>query len=293
MRYYLFLVPIAILGINTLFFQANSSADSIFKESYHLKWGQDRRFLSDAIIVVPSSTRPADANDYNVLAEQQRKSGDDYAALASYNKAIQLNSTYADYYNNRGSLKMGQIINDLPGALTDFNMAIRINPRHYYAHRNRGTVNAALKDFKGAVKDYTIVIGIDGWGVYRGETYLWRGRIKANNLNDFSGALEDYNMAISLSSYSHDLGEYYNTRGILKYNNLNDINGALEDYNVAIEKSNYFAYYNRGLLKKDKLKDRSGAIDDFRQAARKFREIGDEKWTKESVSKLRELGAIE
>ncbi|MFA9201943.1 MAG: tetratricopeptide repeat protein [Candidatus Nanopelagicaceae bacterium] len=70
---------------------------------------------------------------------------------------------------------------------------------------------------------------------------------------------------------------------------------ALADYNKAISLNPKLAsaYYNRGLLKFQKLNDRTGAIQDFRQAARLFREQGNNQGYQLAIKSLQALGATE
>lgn len=62
-------------------------------------------------------------------------------------------------YNNRGLARKG--LNDLAGAVADYEQALKINPNYMYAYYNRGNVREELGDFDGAVADYTKVIEMD------------------------------------------------------------------------------------------------------------------------------------
>jgi tetratricopeptide (TPR) repeat protein len=75
----------------------------------------------------------------------------------------------------------------------------------------------------------------------------------------------------------------------------NDDKGALADYDTAISinPQDPDTYYVRGILKAKKLKDSAGAIEDFRQAAKLYRQKGNQEWLKNSISRLEELGAKE
>ena len=65
-------------------------------------------------------------------------------ALFDYNKAIEINPRYANYYNNRGDniqIKLGILLSDLgrkEEALIDYNKAIEINPKYVNAYNKRG-----------------------------------------------------------------------------------------------------------------------------------------------------------
>ena len=78
-----------------------------------------------------------------------------------------------------------------------------------------------LKDYKGAIADYTKVIELAPNNI---NSYYNRGTSKAN-LKDYKGAIADYTKAIELSP--NFAAAYYN-RGINKYY-LKDIIGACKD----------------------------------------------------------------
>jgi tetratricopeptide (TPR) repeat protein len=285
----------AIVLVEIMLVQTVTQANVLIKYSRKIEQRQDLQIISDAVIVIPAS-RKADANDYYVSAASKRAAYDYYGALADYNRAIQLNPTYAKYYVDRGSLKHSPL-DDLSGAMADYNKAIKLDPRFSLAYCNRSQLKRKLNDFTGAVADNTKAISLDEINeVPKAEIYYRRSLIKGENLIDLSGALEDLNMAIALRDYP----EYRGYSGYLKYR-LNNVSGALADYNIVIDKEKYTgstlytakAYYNRGLLKKDKLKDKAGAIDDFRKALEGFRKNSAESLVKETISKLSELGATE
>jgi len=77
--------------------------------------------------------------------------------IAEFNKAIEINSRFAEAYNNRGIAYFGKGQEDR--ALSDFKKAIEINPRLAMAYSNRGLMylgkgqeDQALSDFKKAIE---------------------------------------------------------------------------------------------------------------------------------------------
>jgi tetratricopeptide (TPR) repeat protein len=76
------------------------------------------------------------------------------AALADYNRSIQLNSTdNAEAYFYRGSLKEKQL-QDIPGALADYNRAIQIDSHFAAAYERRAKLkHDRIKDRAGAIAD--------------------------------------------------------------------------------------------------------------------------------------------
>jgi serine/threonine protein kinase len=199
-------------------------------------------------------------NDRGVLKAQ--KLHDIQGAIADFDRVVAIDPKNASAYYNRGTLKNDNL-DDRNGALADFDRAIQLNPNHVKAHDSRGTLKAdKLNDDRGALADYNRAIQIDPNFV---NAHNNRGDLKTNKLNDDRGALADYNRAIQIDPNSVNA---HNNRGNLKMNKLNDDRGALADYNRAIQlDSKYvYAYYNRGALKVNKLNDPPGALADYNRA---------------------------
>lgn len=74
-------------------------------------------------------------------------------AVTHYDTAIQLNPENPKAYNNRGMIR-ALYLNDLRGAIGDFNAAIRIDPDYADAWVGRGSVKFMLKDPQGACNDW-------------------------------------------------------------------------------------------------------------------------------------------
>jgi tetratricopeptide (TPR) repeat protein/V8-like Glu-specific endopeptidase len=200
------------------------------------------------------------ADDYFLSAYQKSEKNDFRGALTDYNLAISLNPKYSAAYNNRGNLKGD--LNDPQGALADYDQAISLNPQNALAYNNRGVLKKQkLNNPQGALTDYNLAISLNP---KYADAYNNRGNLK-DDLNDLQGALADYNRAISLNPKF--ASAYYN-RGILKKEKLNDPQGALADYDQAISLNPKYAdaYNNRGNLKYQKLNDPQGALADYDRA---------------------------
>jgi tetratricopeptide (TPR) repeat protein len=95
-------------------------------------------------------------------------------------------------YRQRGKLKE-EYLKDYSGALTDYTNAIEIDPSYDFAYLNRVTLRLLLKDYKGAIEDCTKIIDIQKNYVHT--SYYYRGQAK-NAIGNIKGACEDWKKAI-------------------------------------------------------------------------------------------------
>jgi tetratricopeptide (TPR) repeat protein len=79
-------------------------------------------------------------------------------AIAEFNKAIEIDPSFADAYYNRGiaNSKKG----NLDQAISDYTKAIQINPKDSDFYYNRGLAYHKKNDFDQAISDYTKTIQI-------------------------------------------------------------------------------------------------------------------------------------
>jgi Flp pilus assembly protein TadD len=223
-------------------------------------------------IVAPTSktqTTSLSANYYLTLANQQHKKKNYRESVALLDRAIQIDPTNANIYNNRAYWKANNLL-DIQGALLDYNRAIQFNPTNASAYHNRGYLKANnLEDIQGALLDYDRAIQFDSTNTI---AYNNRGELKANKLQDIQGALLDYNRAIQLDDKN---AVAYHNRGYLKANNLQDIQGGLTDLSRAIQLNpiDAVAFYNRG-LSNSKIGNFQSAVFDMQQAMSLYQQQG-------------------
>ena len=113
--------------------------------------------------------------------------------IASLNQAIALKPSYSLYYS-RGLLK-AENLNDFEGALSDLNIAIRMDPLKDNAYIVRGNVKSSLDDYKGSISDFTKAININennSLGFYN------RGAVKAKYFKNRKSACLDFGKAAEL-----------------------------------------------------------------------------------------------
>jgi tetratricopeptide (TPR) repeat protein len=79
--------------------------------------------------------------------------GDIDGAIASYNKAIDLNPSYYKAYNNLGIVK-ASALKHYADALGDFNKAVQIKPDYADAYMGRGSCFFAMKETEKACQDW-------------------------------------------------------------------------------------------------------------------------------------------
>ena len=138
-------------------------------------------------------------------------------------------------------------------AISNLNMAIKINPNYAEAYSLRGLVKSFLGDGYGAISDYSKAIKLGKLDCYAG-----RGNIK-HNLGDLNGALLDYDKAIDFDQNNWFI---FTKRALLK-EEFGDFEGALYDYTKAIEinPNDWVGLQNRGLLKIKMGQKESGCLD--------------------------------
>jgi tetratricopeptide (TPR) repeat protein len=170
---------------------------------------------------------------------------------------IQISQLTAEDYVNRGTQRFNQ--GDYQGAITDFNQAIKLDPKFAWAYAGRGTAKARLGDSQGAIADYNQAIKLDPKSA---DAYTNRGGAKVN-LGDHQGAIADLDQAIKLDPKS---AYAYANRGAAK-TSLGDYQGAIADLNqvIQLDPKSAYAYDVRGAVKVN-LGDYQGAMADLNQA---------------------------
>lgn len=144
--------------------------------------------------------------------------------------------------------------------------ALTIDPRCGACYHNRGVAKDEIKNYYGAIEDYTNAINSNI--SQPSEAFRNRG-VSKHSLGNYKGAILDYSEAIRI-----DITDYiaFNNRAISK-TKLEDYYGAIADYNIALSlNSNYAtAYTGRGNAR--------GCIDDLigaRTDLKKACDLGDE-----------------
>ncbi len=175
-------------------------------------------------------------------------------------KAIELDPNNSSYYERRASAK--EELKDFTGAMADYTKAIELEPNSN-SYSDRAQFKIKLEDYRGSIEDYTKAIKL------KPDASNFSGRASAKfSLLDYRGAIVDYSKAIELDSKElFSLSNYYYfDRGNAKFN-IGDYKGAIADYSkvILLDPKNGGAYLWRGNAKK-MIKDKKGACEDFSKA---------------------------
>src|SRR4051812_3619365 len=105
-----------------------------------------------AMLMLGAETQADTISDLVQSAAAKRAKGDLDGALIDYSQVIDL-APSAEAYYNRANIK--SLKHDLKGAEKDYATAIKIKSDYAEAYNNRGLARQDLKDFKGAIEDFS------------------------------------------------------------------------------------------------------------------------------------------
>lgn len=137
------------------------------------------------------STKNARAMAYVESGNAKLNRKDYQGAIADYNRALDLDSNYANAYYNRGIAKgrMGAS----RSAIEDFKQAIKIDPNNADTYSNLGNLTIRINDYE-AISYLNRAIQINP---NHANAYANRGMARFN-LQDYEGAIADYDRSLAL-----------------------------------------------------------------------------------------------
>ncbi len=170
-----------------------------------------------------------------------------------YKKAASIAEKFIEKYPNEPDAifavaKTSYYLGDSKKAIEYYTKCYETDKSYYPAIINRGVVKYQNKDYKGAIKDYTLAIKITKYEnstlaqAYgnRGVAKYFAGQLKS--------ALKDFNKVFEIDPNLPNIDQIYFNRGLCRYD-LGDKAGADEDYNKARKlnpKRKYIYYDKRG-----------------------------------------------
>lgn len=222
---------------------------------------------------------------------QQAKAGDLLGAIASYDKAIELQPNYHEYWFNRGLTlfhlerfteaiaayetaielkpdfykawhKHGGTLGELGNfeeAIASFDKAIEIKPDYQEAWSSRGLALLKLGWLKEAVSSYDQALNLQPEDQ---ENWYYRGIALAVG-EQYEEAIASYDRALEIQPEFH---EVWIDRGVVLFN-LGKWSEAIASWDRALsdQPDFYLAWYNRGIAL-DNLGRREEAIASYRKA---------------------------
>jgi tetratricopeptide (TPR) repeat protein len=152
----------------------------------------------------PEGRASQKAIEQYVLGLKRQQAGDFTGANEAYTRAIDLDKTYGEVYNNRGVAYMAQ--KDYPAAIADFTRSIELAPSDA-AYNNRANIYFSQEKIEQAIADFSAGLKIKP----SAEAYFNRG-VAYQKTNRETLALADYEEAIKLNA---QFARAYVVRGLL------------------------------------------------------------------------------
>jgi tetratricopeptide (TPR) repeat protein len=115
------------------------------------------------------------------------------AAVSDYNMANRLDPAQTDIYYNRGLALLG--LEEYEDALFDFDAALQVNPNQALVHFNRGKAQLGNNDPGGAMESLTNAVNLDGKNA---AAYYLLGVTRMSALGEKKEGCADLKMAMSL-----------------------------------------------------------------------------------------------
>lgn len=166
-------------------------------------WQSDETLWTDVIDKYPS-----DYYAYGCRALHRDHQGQPQAAMADYNRCLQLNPRFAEGFLNRGFLRARG--GDYQNALKDYDVAIQLDPNAALAWLNRGSVLLQMDQNDLAIKDLSRALTLNP-----DLLLAWQNRgVAYKRLGQYQNAIRDYDEALRHSP--NDAAILYN-RGVTHY----------------------------------------------------------------------------
>jgi tetratricopeptide (TPR) repeat protein len=138
---------------------------------------------------LPGEVRAEDQHPYSQMLEHslsKLKRGKYEEAVSGFTDVLRAYPYVAEAYLNRGSARAA--LNDIDGALKDYEQAIKLNPNALESYLQRGKLYLQLGDRNAAIGDYSEALKLDP--KYESVRLLRAQALKQNG--DYEGAIKDF-----------------------------------------------------------------------------------------------------
>jgi serine/threonine protein kinase/tetratricopeptide (TPR) repeat protein len=188
-----------------------------------------------------AATPPEHQGDAETFMERGRAAYErkDYdQAITDFNQAIKLDPKFAKAFSNRGNAYMEK--DQVDKALADYSRAIELDPKFAIAYNNRGNAYSKQKDYDRAIADYTQAIR---FAPQLAQPFYNRGNAYLDK-RAYDKAIADYTEALRIEP---GFLLALNNRGNA-YRDSGDYKRAHENYSQALKLDPHFALAltNRG-----------------------------------------------
>ncbi len=168
---------------------------------------------------------------YNNRGTAHQAAGDLQAAMADYQRALQIMPNYPSPHYNLAKAKAA--LGDFRGAVEEMERAIALNPRVAVYYYERAQARMELGEWQTAMADLDSVIRLEPQ-----HSIVWMSRgVIRKRLGDIPGAIVEYDQGLQINP--RDANIYYN-RGLAHFN-LRDMEKAKEDFRATLQLNPGFA----------------------------------------------------
>jgi len=201
----------------------------------------DRKFKEAIAVLDPYvATHPRDARALVLRGDCKADLGDNPGALDDYNSAIKIEPEYAYAYVTRCETRL--VLDDMRGALRDCDTAIRLSASDGLAYEDRADVQFALEAYDLALSDYDKAIELG-----RSSAYVFAARCDTERLTGKrERAKADCEKALAIDPKSRR-GLWARARLAIVETRYRDAIGDLNAYILQDPKKSDVAYYFRAL----------------------------------------------
>ncbi len=163
-----------------------------------MQFDRTRILLLYLFVIFCACTTPGQQTDESLIKSAFVKSlsNDFDGAIADCTAALKINPNSDNAFTCRGSYRYQK--GDMEGAIADYTSAIKLAPKVAGTYNGRADAYAATGQTKLAFADYAKVLELDPTSKYNDILYLKRGRLRFG-LKDYEGAILDFTKAIELN----------------------------------------------------------------------------------------------